>query len=83
VTADSGKPVGLYRRWPTSLRLGSTRKFLTNSRSTGRYKVTRLTSTKCQSCVSHVQTQCTITIVSHSQIEGKASIKPKILIVTQ
>jgi len=36
VTADSGKPVGLYRGWPTSLRLGSTRKFLTNSRSTGR-----------------------------------------------
>jgi len=36
-----------------------------------------VTSTKCQSRVSHMQTQCTITLVSDAHTEGKVSVTPK------
>jgi len=36
-----------------------------------------VTNTKCQSCVSHVQMQCTIALVSDTQLEGKVSVTPK------
>ena len=36
-----------------------------------------MTSTKCPSLISHVQIQCTITLVSDAQTEGKVSGTPK------
>jgi len=36
-----------------------------------------VTSTKCPSLISHVQIQCTITLVSDAQTEGKVSGTPK------
>jgi len=37
----------------------------------------KVTSTKCQSRVSHVQIQRAIAIVSDAQIEGEVSVTPK------
>jgi len=34
----------------------------------------KVTSTKCQSQVSHMQIQCTIALVSDAQVEGKVSV---------
>jgi len=38
----------------------------------------KVTNTKCQTGVSHVQIQDTIALVSDAQIEGKLSVLPKL-----